>query len=164
MSGKTGKKIKPFFKFSLFLFGLIIADQLSKAFVSSKLYLYQSIPVIQNVFHVTLVHNRGAAFGLFKYQRWIFIAITLLVSFFIIRKLKKEGYKNNLCNFSLTLILAGGLGNLIDRLMFGYVVDFLDFRIWPVFNIADSAITAGAMLLGWTILITNKRKTKNAKL
>lgn len=65
---------------------------------------------------------------------------------------------NGVYSISLSFILAGALGNLIDRLRLGYVIDFLDFRIWPIFNVADSAITIGAILLGWSILITRNRQ------
>ena len=72
----------------------------------------------------------------------------------------KAGRRNKITldNLALSLICAGGIGNLIDRLVYGYVIDFLDFRIWPVFNLADSAITVGAVLLCWSILFSKKQK------
>ena len=100
--------------------------------------------------HLTLVHNRGAAFGILKGQLYLFIFTTIIAIILIYRSLKNTSC--NLYRVSLWLILAGAAGNLIDRVRFGYVVDFLDFRIWPVFNIADSAITIGAILLGWSII------------
>ncbi len=129
---------------------ILILDQLSKYFFLNLLSLNQSIPVIKNMFHLTLVYNTGCAFGLLKNQGWYFIIISLLVIFFIlfywIKELKyAQGSK--ILKLSLVLILSGAIGNLIDRLRFGYVIDFLDFRIWPVFNLADSAITIGVILI-----------------
>ncbi len=130
---------------------ILSLDQLTKFVISRNLSTFESVPVIPRVFHLTLVANRGAAFGILKNQTLLFISTSLLavvlISFALMDKRQKGFY-----NLSLSLILAGALGNLIDRLRFGYVIDFLDFRIWPVFNIADSAITVGAILLGWSIL------------
>ncbi len=106
--------------------------------------------MISGVFHLTLVYNRGAAFGMLKNQIPLFIFVSLAAIVLIFVNLKKD---NSFLNrISLSLILAGALGNLVDRIFLGHVVDFLDFRIWPVFNIADSAITIGAILLGYAIL------------
>lgn len=139
----------------LFIFILIILslDQFSKFLVTKNLILNQSVPIIGRIFHLTLIHNRGAAFGILKNQVWVFIFISLFVIVLILSNLKKSPHKKfSICNISLSLILAGALGNLIDRLFLGYVIDFLDFRIWPVFNIADTAVTVGAILLGFSIL------------
>ncbi|MCX5703033.1 MAG: signal peptidase II [Candidatus Omnitrophica bacterium] len=144
-------------------------DQLTKFLISRNLFLNQSSPVIKGIFYLTLIHNRGAAFGILKNQVPLFISVSLfaiiLISLNLSRKsgippaIKQWAGKNNnkkFYRFSLSLILAGALGNLIDRLFLGYVIDFLDFRIWPVFNIADSAITIGAIFLGYTILRERK--------
>jgi len=144
---------------------VLISDQFTKFLVTKKLLLNQSIPLIKGIFLLTLVHNRGAAFGILKNQTPLFIFTTLLAVILIYSHLKKkrlgtltqvEGKvkekRFSLYTLSLCLILGGALGNLADRLFLGYVVDFLDFRVWPVFNIADSAISVGAVLLGWSIL------------
>ena len=135
----------------LIVFVILIFDQASKAFISGILELNQSLPLIKNIFGLTLVHNRGAAFGILKNQAYLFIvtSIAAIVLIFFSLKAKSKSRYYVVC---LSLILAGALGNLIDRLRFGYVVDFLNFYIWPVFNIADSAITVGAVLLGWLLL------------
>jgi signal peptidase II len=130
---------------------ILSLDQFTKFLVNNKLSLYQTIPVIKEVFYISLVHNRGAAFGLFKNQAYLFI-LTALFAIILIYFSLKESRKVSLYSASLGFILAGTIGNLIDRLRFGYVIDFLDFRIWPVFNIADSAITIGAIVLGWCII------------
>jgi len=141
----------------IIVFSVLLLDQSTKALASKNILLGQTIPVINNIFHLTLVHNKGAAFGIFKSQTALFIITSLTAIIIISYKLKaRVAGRLDIFVVSLGLILAGALGNLIDRLFFGYVVDFLDFRIWPVFNIADSAITVGAILLGWSILSNKK--------
>jgi signal peptidase II len=132
---------------------LISLDQLSKFLISKNLFLGQTLPVIQGVMHLSLVHNRGAAFGILKNQLPFFIFCSILALVLIGMNLKhRPAPGKKVYNLALALILAGAAGNLIDRLFFGYVIDFIDLRVWPVFNIADSCITAGAILLGWAIL------------
>ena len=141
----------------IIVFSVLLLDQSTKALASKNILLGQTIPVINNIFHLTLVHNKGAAFGIFKNQTALFIITSLAAIFIISYKLKtRAAGRLDIFVVSLGLILSGTLGNLIDRLFFGYVVDFLDFRIWPVFNIADSAITVGAILMGWSILSNKK--------
>ncbi|OGW75452.1 MAG: signal peptidase II [Omnitrophica bacterium RBG_13_46_9] len=136
---------------------VLVLDQLSKFFVLRNLNPNNSIEVIRNFFYLTLVYNTGAAFGILKDKTFVFVAISLLAVIFIvfyINKRKKGAFPADL---GLGLILGGALGNLVDRLRFGYVVDFLDFKIWPVFNIADSAITTGVFLLIAASVIKNFR-------
>ncbi|MBM3246056.1 MAG: signal peptidase II [Candidatus Omnitrophica bacterium] len=140
---------------------ILSLDQLTKIIAAKNLILNQSVPVIKDIFHFTLIHNRGAAFGILKNQLPLFIFTSLLAIILIYRSLRDAPHR--LYRVSLGLILAGALGNLIDRLFFGYVVDFLDFRVWPVFNIADSAISIGAILLGYSILRKPKLQTTNYK-
>jgi len=130
---------------------IIFLDQLSKFLVVRFLQLNTPVSLIKNFFDITLVHNRGAAFGILKNQLFLFIAISFFTILFIYLHLKN---KNNsfLLKICLSLILAGAVGNLIDRLRFGYVIDFLDFHVWPVFNLADSALTIGSLLLSWELL------------
>lgn len=130
---------------------ILSLDQLTKLLATKNLILNQSIPIIKGVFHISLIHNRGAAFGILKNQASLFVVTSIFAIILIYRSLKKDT-KHKLYSVSLGLILAGAIGNLIDRLFCGYVIDFLDFLIWPVFNVADSAITVGAILLAWTIL------------
>lgn len=136
---------------------IVFLDQISKLFITKSLSYNQSVPVINGIFHLTLVHNRGAAFGILRNQLPLFVFSSLFAIILIYISLKNDAHKKlSLYSLSLSLILAGALGNLIDRLHFGYVIDFLDFRVWPVFNLADSAITVGAVLLGWSILKRGK--------
>lgn len=132
---------------------ILSLDQVTKFIADKNLSLTQALPVIKGVFHLTLVHNQGAAFGILKGQVLLFVLIAVLAIIVISFALRNNySRKPPLYNLSLGLILAGALGNLIDRLFFGYVIDFLDFRIWPVFNLADSAITIGAILLGYSCI------------
>ncbi len=136
---------------------ILFLDQLTKFLVTKNLFLNQSAPLIKGVFHLTLIHNRGAAFGILKNQSPLFIFASIFVIILIYFSLKNDRQrKRSIYSVSLSLILSGALGNLIDRIFLGYVIDFLDFRIWPVFNVADSAITIGAILLGCCILFKNK--------
>jgi len=137
----------------IIVLSILFLDQLSKSLVTKNLLLNQSLPLIKGIFHLTLIHNRGAAFGILKNQTQLFIFTSLLAIILIFWNLRKNKYKtHSIYSISLSFVLAGALGNLIDRLKLGYVIDFLDFRIWPVFNIADSAISIGAMILGYSIL------------
>jgi signal peptidase II len=134
----------------LIVFFILSLDQISKFFISAKLQLEQSLPLVKGVVGLTLVHNRGAAFGILRNQVYLFIiaGVAAIVLIYFGIKSNKGNKSYVIC---LSLILAGALGNLIDRLRFGYVIDFINFYIWPVFNVADSAITIGAIFLAWII-------------
>ena len=135
-----------------------LLDQFSKHIVMAFLGPGSSIPVVKGVFHLTLVSNTGAAFGIFKERPMLFVVIAVLFSLLVIVfMIVKRRALSMIDKISLSLILGGTLGNLTDRLRFGYVVDFLDFRVWPVFNVADSFITVGAVLLAWSILTGSQK-------
>ncbi len=137
---------------------ILFLDQLSKLFVSRNFSLYESLPVIPGVFHITLVHNTGAAFGLFKGGVFMCIVTSLIVIAVLAAMLVSRQRRPALLTVAFSLILGGAVGNLIDRVLLGHVVDFIDLRIWPVFNIADSAITVGAVTACWFYLIGEKRR------
>ncbi|MCL6612334.1 MAG: signal peptidase II [Peptococcaceae bacterium] len=126
---------------------VFLLDQASKYLITAKMSLGQSIPVIDNIFHITYIHNPGAAFGLLADRTSFFIAVGLLVVAGVVIFYWKRGARDGVWPVALGLIAGGSLGNLVDRVRFGEVVDFIDFRIWPVFNLADSAIVIGAGLL-----------------
>ncbi len=137
-----------------------VFDRLAKSLVLLKLSSGQTIAVLPSIFHITAVFNKAAAFGLFGDQRPFFIGISLFaVVLIFVYSFKYKGISAMLA-VSLGLILGGALGNLADRIRLGYVIDFLDFRIWPVFNIADSCITIGGLLLGWKILNSRDEKAR----
>lgn len=130
---------------------VFVIDQLVKHLVVSTMHLGQSFPVIKGIFHITYVLNPGAAFGMLEHQRWFFIVVALaavLLGVFFYKRLQQESI---LIRSGAGLLLGGAVGNLADRIQSGLVVDFLDFRVWPVFNIADIAICAGAGILIYDI-------------
>ncbi len=131
---------------------IVIPDQITKAIVLSKMALYQSITVIPGFFSLTHIHNPGGAFGFLAQQDasiriGIFILASSVAIFFIFLFYRQIPKTHPVLSAGLALIFGGAIGNLIDRLRFGKVVDFLDFYIgamhWPAFNVADSAITVG---------------------
>ena len=132
----------------------VILDQGTKLVIDSSMQLYQSIPVIP-YFNLTYVHNTGAAFSFLSdaggWQRWFFAGLALVISIAITVWLAKLQKHETLLAVALALVLGGAIGNLIDRLAYGYVIDFLDVYVgnwhWPAFNIADSAITVGVGLM-----------------
>jgi signal peptidase II len=132
----------------------VILDQGSKLVIDSSMRLYQSIPVMP-YFNLTYVHNTGAAFSFLSeaggWQRWFFAGLAILISAVIAVWLARLKPNERLLAVALALVLGGAIGNLIDRLAYGYVIDFLDVYYgvwhWPAFNIADSAITLGVMLM-----------------
>lgn len=132
----------------------VILDQVTKQMVVASMRLYESIAVIP-FFNITYVHNTGAAFSFLSdaggWQRWFFAALAFVVSVVISVWLARLKKNEVLLAISLSLILGGAIGNLIDRLLYGYVIDFLDVYYktwhWPAFNVADSAITLGVVLL-----------------
>jgi signal peptidase II len=126
---------------------IIVLDQLAKFLIKSNFQLNQSIPVIKNVFHLTYITNTGSAFGLFKGINLFFVFFSIAVIIAIFYYLRQAKEKEKIVVFSIGLLLGGTIGNLIDRISYGAVIDFLDFRIWPVFNIADSAVTISVILL-----------------
>lgn len=134
-------------------FSVVIVDRVTKLFFSEQLSYGESLPIIRNVLHMTLVHNTGIAFGFFKDQGIVFIVIPVIAIFLLVFNLYYYRQNNEALSRvyigAFSLILGGAIGNLIDRMVYGYVIDFIDFRVWPVFNIADSAITIGAIMVAF---------------
>lgn len=143
---------------------LVLSDQLIKWLVTSQLTLNQSVPVLQDIFHITYIQNNGAAFSILQGKQPFLIGITMvfiIVLLVLIWRNKKNGHWSFLV--SLTLITAGGIGNLIDRIFLGSVVDFLDFRFFPIFNLADICVVCGSgilflYLLYWEPKLNAKKK------
>ncbi|MGD7034759.1 signal peptidase II [Methylotuvimicrobium buryatense] len=135
-------------------FVVLVLDQVTKLAVAANMQLYQSIQVLP-FFNLTYVHNTGAAFSFLSeaggWQRWFFAVLAFVISVVITVWLARLKRHETLLAVSLALVLGGAVGNLIDRLAYGYVIDFLDVYYqdwhWPAFNIADSAITIGVALM-----------------
>jgi len=137
---------------------VILLDQITKFLITGNFYFCESVPVIKNVFHITYVTNTGTAFSMFAgYGKWLMLVVVaaLVIIYVHLMKHRESIPASSLIAFSL--ILGGGMGNLIDRIFRGAVVDFIDFRIWPVFNVADSAITVGMA----TIILFSFIRRKN---
>ncbi|MGV8059548.1 MAG: signal peptidase II [Smithellaceae bacterium] len=146
---------------------IIALDQITKAAISSRFLMHESYEVLNGFFNLVYVMNPGAAFGFLSgasatFRYIFFIGVTFIAILLIIYYLVKSKPGSIVSVISLTLIFAGAVGNLIDRIRFGAVVDFLDVYIgtwhWPAFNVADSAITVGAILIIWEMVISNKKK------
>ena len=140
---------------------ILAFDQITKAVVRNTMYVGESIPADAPV-RLTYVRNTGSAFGLFPNQTLVLTIAAAVGVIVIAYVLLRQGKASNLLAISLTMQLAGAIGNLIDRISYGYVVDFVDFRFWPVFNVADSSITIGFLLLAVALLFSRDSKDKAA--
>jgi len=139
---------------------IVALDQWTKYLVVKHMSLGQSIPLIPDVFHLTSHRNMGAAFGILQNQRWLFLIITIAVVIGIVISLARTGRSQPRVSLALSLVLGGAIGNFIDRLLTGKVVDFLDFTLinFPIFNVADMAITFGVALLLLDLALEGKRQ------
>ena len=155
----------------LLALGVLILDRFSKWLVATRLSMHDSIPVIPGFFHITHVENSGAAFGLFsdsafEWKLTFLILFSLIALGIVSVLLWKNSHIVSTTGTALALILGGALGNLWDRVIAGHVVDFLDFNVgsyhWPSFNVADSAIVIGAVLLVADILLAKSPERERA--
>ena len=150
----------------IIIVAIIALDQWSKWAIKTSFNLYQSKPVIQDLLHFTYVTNDGMALGLsFPGGKHILLIMTILLTGFIVGFLWKEKNGHPLIKYGLALILSGAIGNLIDRLLYGKVVDFLDLMIgnfhWYIFNIADSSVTIGMILFIIHSIYIEQKKTND---
>ena len=146
------------------IIALVVAiDQLTKYLIRSNMDLNHTIPIIDGIFHLSYIHNFGAAFSLFEGKTYFLAAMQFIVIVIALVYLMKKQKKEHWCLLlSISLIAAGGIGNLIDRIVNGYVVDFFDFRIWPVFNVADISVCTGCgLLILYMFFLESKREKKN---
>lgn len=149
--------------FLAIIMAVLLVDQGTKAAVRILMYQGESIPVLPSVFHLTYIMNPGAAFGILPNQNVLFITTGLLLiagALVVYRKLPAE---KTVLKIGLAMVLGGSLGNMADRLRLGKVVDFLDFRVWPVFNLADTAILIGVFLLAWELLKDGGRSDRGSE-
>ncbi len=137
--------------------GILALDILTK-YIAKTVFAVNEIAVIKDILYFTYVENRGAAFGILQNKQWFFVIVTLLIIFAMLFYLIKYKPESKLLKLSLVFIMSGGIGNLIDRIRLGYVVDFIDVRIinYPVFNIADCFVVIGAVLLCGVILFSKE--------
>ena len=151
---------------------ILLLDQITKFYVDSSMRLHESIPVIQGLFSITYVRNPGAAFGFFAdasplFRSIFFVAVTVLAIILVMHYIWKSRAEEPFLTFALALILSGAAGNLIDRVRLGEVIDFLDVYIgsthWPAFNVADSAISVGAVILFIGLTRRGREKQTDSK-
>jgi len=145
---------------------VIVLDQITKAAIVARFFIHESYTIVAGFLNLVYVMNPGAAFGFLAnasatFRYFFFTGITIAVILLIIYYVMKSKPQNMLMVISLTLIFAGAVGNLIDRIRFGAVVDFLDVYIgtahWPAFNVADSAISVGAVLMIWGMIMKREK-------
>ena len=139
---------------------MIVVDQVTKYYVVTHFALGESVPVLDGIFHWTFILNPGAAFGMLEGSRWLFvlIAVNVVAAMWFLRK--EIDALGLWARIGAALFAGGAIGNLIDRARQGLVIDFFDFRIWPVFNVADIAICTGVGLIIWSILQTEVLENK----
>ncbi len=141
----------------------VILDQATKWLAVEYLMPIDTFPIIKDALHLTYLENRGAAFGMLKDSRWVFLIISTVAIVGIVFYLVKYKPQSKMFRMSLAFILGGGIGNMIDRTVLGYVVDFIDFKLinFAVFNVADSFVCVGAVLLFiYVLFIEGKEKAK----
>lgn len=140
---------------------VVLLDYITKRIVSGNMVLYQSIPVIKGVFNITYVKNTGASFGMMAGARWFFVAVTVILIAAVIYYAVKNKITDKLFLVSASFVVGGGIGNLIDRIATGAVVDFFDFCLinFAIFNVADCFVVVGVILMA--IYYIKEEKTKN---
>lgn len=142
----------------------IIIDQITKVYIDRSMQLFDSIAIVENFFHITYVRNKGAAFSFLSNASWrlpFFITVSIIAALVILIAFRKLRDDQRLAQISLAMIFSGAVGNLIDRIRLGEVIDFLDAHWyrhhWPAFNVADSLICVGVFLLAIDMLLEEKR-------
>ena len=154
------------FPFFLFIAGIVAADQFTKFLTVANIALYEDVPFIPGLLQLTYVQNTGAAFSSFEGQQWLFALIFVVFTLLIIREFRKNtmGF-TKLEWWCIAAVYGGGLGNMIDRVRLGYVVDMLEttFMVFPVFNVADCFITCGSILLMAYLILFHKDFWKDEK-
>lgn len=160
------KKHKQFIYYVLFILGIVGVDQWTKYLVVANIPLYEHVNAIPGVFHFTYVRNTGAAFSSLSGMRWLFVVIFLLLTVAVVYEyFKKPMPFSKFERWCIAAVYAGGLGNIIDRVWLGYVVDMieLDFMDFAVFNVADCFICCGAAGLMVSLIFFNKKFWKDEK-
>ena len=138
---------------------VVAVDQFTKYLVTSNMSEGMGIPIIDGIFHLTFILNPGAAFGILENNRWFFVVTAVSVLIFLFYYRRAIMAESKLVQMGIALFAGGALGNLIDRIRTGLVIDFFDFRIWPIFNVADIAICLGVGLILWSTIKTELKRT-----
>ena len=145
--------------------GSVLADQISKLIVVNTMSVGETVPVIEDVFHFTYIQNRGAAFGMLANNRWVFMIISTVAIIAICVYLFRYCTESMLTKIGFALIVGGGIGNMIDRVILGYVVDMIDCRFidFYVFNVADSCVCVGAGIVALGFILSSIKDAKAKK-
>ena len=145
--------------------GGIAIDQITKIIVSSTMQLNDTLPIIKDVLHITYIRNEGAAFGMLSDHRWIFMTASAIAIVALCVYLFRFSKDTKLIKIGIALIVSGGIGNMIDRTVLGYVVDMIDFRLinFYVFNVADACVSVGAAVLILGIILNEVKAIKEKK-
>ena len=146
----------------LYILLIFVLDRISKIWALSSLKEIGNIDVLP-FFKLTYVQNTGAAFGIFQNGNTLLIFVSLIVLFALIKYRKDIFILGKTSAFGWVFVIGGALGNLYDRIFIGYVIDYFNFIVWPVFNVADSCITSGALMLAWCILKDEYKKFKQKR-
>ena len=133
---------------------VIVVDQATKYWIQSRMAYGESSPVIREIFHITYILNPGAAFGILENKTWFFIAVALALLAGVAYLYPRMPANHPMVKLGAGLLVGGAIGNLIDRVRIGYVIDFFDFRIWPIFNVADICIVCGVACLAYFLLLS----------
>ncbi|MGN1047248.1 MAG: signal peptidase II [Eubacteriales bacterium] len=146
----------------IILIAAIFLDQITKWLAVLFLKEIDTLPLIKNVLHLTYLENTGAAFGILKNNRWIFLVVSAVAIVALLFYLAKFRPKNKWLLIGLSFIVGGGIGNMIDRLLLGYVIDFIDFRLinFAVFNVADAFVCIGAVLVIIYVFFFSEKESK----
>lgn len=135
---------------------IILIDQVIKVLISLNMKIYESIPVIKNFFYITYVRNDGAAFSILQNKTYLLLLVAFLVLSFILWYINKQEKFSKIEAITFGFLLGGIIGNFMDRLLYGQVIDYLDFKLfgydYPVFNFADSMIVIGVLILGYMLI------------
>ena len=145
---------------------VILMDQVTKFWIQSRMTTGESTPVIAGIFHITYILNAGAAFGILENKTWFFIGVALMLIAGVAYIYPRLPADRPFLKLGAGLLTGGAIGNLIDRVLYGYVIDFLDVFYqnwhWPAFNVADSAITIGVMFLLYDGVSTARQSSDGA--
>lgn len=148
----------------LLVAGIILLDQIVKVCIRDAMYIGESVPVIGNILKITYVQNRGAAFSIFSGQGFMLIIVPIAAITVAVWYMEKHKEEHWTLSLALSMMIAGGIGNLVDRVFFGFVTDMFDVRFWPVFNVADISVCVGAgILVVYTLVFSEKESPQGDK-
>ncbi len=140
------------------VFLIILFDQIVKYVIESNMFIGQSVAILPNIFHLTYILNPGAAFGILTNQRYFFIIIAIFLLAIIIYFRKQILKMSKSLQIGIAMLSGGAVGNMIDRIFIGKVIDYIDFRVWPIFNLADVSIVLGCIIIIYKLLFTKEQE------